>query len=212
MSMFSAGGLMAPTASAAPAAAPAVAGNFDWLQSIGMGLGLADFAMSTTSTYYGLKAQQGQFRAEAQNMEFAANQAAMRSRAAQREAQDIIVAGQQEAAWRGAQAAYDTASLEAATAASGAVVGKGSARDLERAIRINAEVDRRTILTNAQRRANAVREGGANESASSLLMRASAANARSSASSINPTLGAAATGLGKGADLIGQHLAYYGRR
>jgi hypothetical protein len=186
--------------------------NYDWLNEIGLGLSVAGGLNTIAGTYYGLKAQQGALRMEALNREFEANQANIRARAAERDAEVIIRAGQQEAGRRGLLAAIEAAALRAQTAASGIVVGSGSAGEAERALRLAAEVDKRTIRTNSEMRANATREAGANERANSLLGRASAANLRSSANSINPAMGAVGAGLGAGGSLINQYLQYRGRR
>lgn len=188
------------------------AANYDWLAELGLGISLGGAAMSLAGTYYGLKAKQGELRAEAVNAEFAANQGNIAARAAERDAEVIMRASQQAAAWRGAQEAQDVASFRAGTAANGIEVGTGSAGEAERAMRIAAEVDKRTILTNGQRQASAVREGAANQRAGSLLGRASAANLRASANSINPVAGAIGQGMGGAGSLIGQYLSYYGRR
>lgn len=186
--------------------------NYDALADFGLGLGIGGSLLGIAGTYYGLKAQQGAFKTEAMNAEFAANQANMRARAAEREAQEIIQAGQQAAAWRGAQNAQDVAGFRASTAASGVEVGTGSAGDIERALRINAEVDKRTIRTNTERRAAAVREQAANERTGALLGRASAGNLRASAASVNPAVGAVGATMSGAGNVIGQYLAYYGRR
>lgn len=190
----------------------AAAPNYDWLNSVGLGLGAGGALTSIAGTYYGLKAQQGAFKAEAQNAEFAANQANIAARAAERDAATIIEAGQQQLAWRGAQEAMDVASLRVGTAAGGVEVGTGSAAELERSIRLAAEVDKRSIRTNAERRASATREAAANNRAGATLGRATAANLRASADSINPVAGAAGASLSAGGNLIGQYLAYNNRR
>lgn len=184
----------------------------DWLADLGMGLGIASSLSSIVGTYYGLKAQQNAMKMEAANAEFAANQANIASRAAERDADLIIRAGQQEAAYRGAQEAMDVASTRAQAGASGLDVATGSNAEHQRAIRLAAEVDKRTIRTNAERRAAAMRESGANMRAGSLLGRASAANIRATAGSISPAAGAIGAGLSQTGSLIGQYLAYYGRR
>lgn len=188
--------------------------NYDWLNSVGLGLAGAGSLFTIAGTYYGLKAQQGTYKLEAQNAEFAANEADISARAATRDAGDIIYAGQQAAALRGAQEAMDIASLRASTAASGVEVGSGSAGELERSARLAAEVDKRAIRTNAERRAAATRESAANMRAGATLGRATAANLRSSASSINPVAGATGAALSGAGSLIGQYLAYqrHGRR
>ena len=188
------------------------ASNYDWLSEVGISLSVGGALVGIAGTYYGLKAQQGQYRAEAQNAEFAANQANIAARAAERDAEDIIRAGQQAAAWRGAKEAMDAASIQAGTAASGVEVGSGSAGELERSVRIAAEVDKRAIRTNSERRASATREAAANARGGATLGRASAANMRSTANSINPTAGAAGSALGSGGNLISQYMGYYGRR
>ena len=186
--------------------------NYDWLNSVGLSLSIGGSLMGIAGTYYSLKAQQGTYRAEAQNAEFAANQANIAARAAERNAEEIIRSGQQAAAWRGAQEAMDVAMLRTSTAAGGVEVGSGSAGELERSARLAAEVDKRAIRTNAERRASATREAAANSRAGSTLGRATAANLRSSASSINPTAGAAGVTLSSAGNLIGQYLTYSGRR
>jgi hypothetical protein len=186
--------------------------SYDWLADLGMGLGIAGSLNTIVGTYYGLKAQQNTLKQEASNAEFAANQANIQSRAAEREADLIIRAGMQEAAYRGAQAAMDVATSRARAGASGIEVDTGSSAEYQRAIRLASEVDKRTIRTNAERRAAATREAGANLRASSLLGRASAANLRATAGSISPAAGAAGAGLSQSGSLIGQYLSYYGRR
>lgn len=198
--------------SAAPSPTPTTPTNMDWLADLGMGLGIASSLSSIVGTYYGLKAQQNAMKMEAANAEFAANQANIASRAAERDADLIIRAGQQEAAYRGAQEAMDVASTRAQAGASGLDVATGSNAEHQRAIRLAAEVDKRTIRTNAERRAAAMRESGANMRAGSLLGRASAANIRATAGSISPAAGAIGAGLSQTGSLIGQYLAYYGRR
>jgi hypothetical protein len=190
----------------------ATATNYDWLNSLGLGLAGGGSALQIAGTYYGLKAKQSELRTEAMNAEFAANQANIAARAAERDAEVIIRAGDQAAAWRGAQEAQDVARLQVGTAASGIEVGSGSAGEVERAMRIAAEVDKRTIKTNAQRQAAATREAAANMRAGSLLGRASAANLRGSANSINPAAGAIGAGMSGAGSLIGQYMAYSGRR
>jgi hypothetical protein len=184
----------------------------DWLADFGLTLGAGGALSSIIGTYYGLKAQQHQIKQEAMNAEFAANQANIQSRAAERDADIIIRAGQQEAAYRGAQEAMDVAMTRARAGAGGIEVDTGSSAEHQRAIRLAAEVDKRTIRTNAERRAAATREAGANLRATSLLGRASAANLRSTAGSISPAAGAAGAGLSQSGSLIGQYLSYYGKR
>lgn len=188
------------------------AANYDWLADLGLGISGVGVLDTLAGTYYGLKAKQGELKAEAMNAEFAANQANIAARAAERDAEVIIRAGQQAAAWRGAQESMDVAATRANAAASGVDVNTGSTAEVQRAQRLASEVDKRTILTNAQRQANATREGAANMRAGSLLGRASAANLRGSANSINPAAGAAGAGLSGASSLIGQWLSYYGRR
>lgn len=186
--------------------------SYDQYAQAGMALGIGGALTSIAGAYYGLKAQQNQLRMEALNAEFAALQADIGARAAERDAAVIIEAGQQAAAWRGAQAAAEVGSARADAAARGVDVNTGSAAESQRAIRLAAEVDRRTIRTNAQLRANATREGAANMRVQSLLGRASAANMRASASSISPASGAIAAGLGGASSLLNQYATYYGRR
>lgn len=186
--------------------------NYAWLNEIGLGLSAGGSLLTVVGTYEALKARQGQFKTEAMNAEFAANQANIAARAAERDAELIIRAGQQAAAWRGAQEVVDVAADRAATAAGGVEVGTGSSADRERAMRLAAEMDKRTIRTNAERRASATREAAANARVGSVLGRASAANMRASANSISPEAGAIGRGLSESGGLIGQWLAYNGRR
>lgn len=186
--------------------------SYDWLNSVGINLSIGGSLLNVAGTYYGLKAQQGALKAESQNAEFAANQANIAARGAEREASDIIYMGQQVAAWRGAQEAMDVASLRARTAAGGVQVGTGSAAQVERAARLAAELDKRAVRTNSERRAAASREAAANARAGATLGRATAANLRDSASSVNPVAGAAGTALSGAGNVIGQYMAYSGRR
>lgn len=178
----------------------------------GMALGAASTGTQIIGAFYGLKAQQNLSRMEAANAQFAASQANLAARAAERDAEIIMRAGKQAAAWRGAQAGVEVASFRAATAASGIEVGKGSAGEAERAMRLSAAVDRRTLLDNARMRAQATRESAANQRGASLLGQASAANLRASARTINPAVGATGAALSGGSSLIGQYMTYYGRR
>lgn len=191
-------------------AAPAAA-NYDWLAGLGLGFGAGGAILDVVGVFTHLKAQQGEFKAAADNAAFASNQANIRARGAEQEAEQIIEAGQRAASWRGAQNAHDTATLQATAAASGVEL-TGSVADVQRALRINAEVDKRTIRTNSKRRAAAVREAAANERVGSLLGRASAQNLRSSAGSISPAAGAIGATMSGAGSLIGQYLAYHGRR
>lgn len=178
----------------------------------GMALGVGQMGTQVIGAYYGLKAQQNSLRMEALNAQFAANQANLAARAAERDAELIMRAGKQAAAWRGAQAGVEVASFRAATAASGVEVGKGSAGEAERAMRLSAEVDRRTLLDNARMRAQATRESAASQRGASLLGQASAANLRASAGTINPLMGARSAVASGASSLIGQYMTYYGRR
>jgi hypothetical protein len=202
-----AGGMLGPTMRDVQPAA----GGYGWLQELALGLGIAGSVSSVAGTWTHLKAQQNSLRMEALKAEFAATQANMRARAAERAAALVIRAGQQDFARRGLQAAIDAASYRAQAAASGVEL-TGSVAEGERSLRLAAEVDKRTIRTNAELRANAVREAGANERGGGILARASAANMRASANSISPAAGAIGASMSAAGGLIGQYLAYSGRR
>ncbi len=205
------------TPTTSPMAAQSVPGptapttSYGWLQDIGVGLGLWGATNTIIGTSYALRAQQGSLRMEAQNAEFAANQANIAGRRAEEDADAIIRAGAHEAGIRGMQSALDVASFRANAAASGVEVGAGNAGEGERAIRLAAELDKRTLRTNAERRASATREQGANVRAGGVLGLASATNMRRTASSINPTLGAIGAGAGAAGSVLNQALAW-GRR
>lgn len=202
MSSFEVGQFQYDPASYGPQAAPA---DYSWLSSLGLGLGAFGATQSAVGAYYSLRAQQGQMRMEAQNAEFAATQANIAARGYERDAESIIRAGEHEASIRGLMSRLDVADQQVAAAASGVELGSGNVAEAERSIRFAAEVDRRTIRTNAEMRARAAREQAANTRAGALLGRASAENLRRSAGSINPTIGALGTAAGGAGSLLGQY-------
>jgi len=187
-------------------------GGYGGMATAGLAMSGAGAVLGAIGSYQTLMGQRHQQRSEALNDEFRATQSAIQARAAEQEAQEILRAGKLQAAYRGLVEAQDIGATRANAAARGVVAGTGSAGDVERSQRLAAELDKRTLRTNAERAAATARERKANAAGESLLLRASAANRRATADSINPALGAVASGLGSGGSLLSQWNSYYGRR
>lgn len=193
-------------------ATPATGSFYDSMADAGMVLGVGGSVMGAIGTYYQLLGQKNATKAAALNDDFRATQSAIQARAAEQEAQQILRAGRQEAAFRGLVEAQDVGATRANAAARGVVVGTGSAGEIERAQRLASELDKRTLRTNAERAAASARERGANAKAESLLSRVSASNRRATAGTISPAAGAAGSALNSSASLLAQWNSYYGRR
>lgn len=186
--------------------------SYSGMAGAGLSLSAAGAVLGAIGTYQSLMGQRHQQRSEALNDEFRATQSAIQARAAEQEAQEILRAGKLQAAYRGLVEAQDIGATRANAAARGVVAGTGSAGDVERSQRLAAELDKRTLRTNAERAAAGARERKANAAGESLLLRASAAARRATANSINPAFGATASALGSGGSLLAQWNSYYGRR
>lgn len=187
-------------------------GTYDGMATAGLITSAAGAFMQAAGAYYGLLGQKNQGKAEALNERFRAEQSAIAARAAALEAHQIDKAGRLQFALRGLVEAQDIGTTRTDAAARGVVVGQGSAGEVERSQRLAAEIDKRTLRTNTERAAQAARERGRNLGSESALARASAANIRDSARSINPALGAFASGTRDTGSLLAQWANYNGRR
>ena len=186
--------------------------SYDGLANAGLWLSITGSLVGAVGSGYEAVGQQHQLKTAALDAEFAASQSALDARAAERDAQAIMEAGQQDVAMRGLQEAQDTGAASAAQAASGTVKGVGNAAEVQASIRLAAAIDKRTLKTNTQRRASAERMRAVNAKNRASMLGVSAQNMRDSAGSISPALAAGTSLLGSAGPVGASYASYYGRR
>lgn len=187
-------------------------GNYNGLADLSLWLGITGGAMQTVGAYYSVKAQQNQLKSQALNAEFAATQSSIEARAIERDAVEVQNASQKEQAIRGLVEAQEVGAQRTSAAASGVAVGVGNQADIERAMRVAAAVDKRRIRTAAEQQANRLRNAAVTTRANGLLGRASAANMRATARTMNPEIGALGAATGSAGSILSQYVAYQSRR
>jgi hypothetical protein len=166
---------------------------------------------SAIGSYYALKSQQSQLRAQALSLEFQQFMASLDARAAEQEAQQILKAGQQQVAYAGMEAAQAKGSQAAQVGAAGIQAGTGSAAEVAASIELAKRLDAATYRQNAVQQAGAARVGATNARNQASLAGVSAGNLRRTARSISPESGALTSLIG-GAGSAANYWAYNKRR
>lgn len=156
---------------------------------------------SAIGSYYSLKAQQYQLRAQAQNQTFAAEMASINRRGAEFNAGAIAEAGQRTAGQYTMRAGQARASARAGLAGRGLALGTGSARDVLASMDVVKEIDRLNINAATVRAREQARMEGVGLRSQSVMHATSAQNLLASAGTITPWFGASSALLGQGADV-----------
>lgn len=158
-----------------------------------------------------------QLKTQALSAEFEATMAAQDARAAEKDAQAILEAGQTEIGRLGQRYAQEKAAQRTSAAGAGVRVGTGSSAEALASTELAKAIDARTINQNTLQQVNAARTRGTNARNASLLAGVSARNLRRTAGSIQPLVGAAAGLIGTGGAVASQWVAsrraeFYGSR
>lgn len=187
-----------PSLLGAGGAAGAGAGTF---AGFGLALGAAGAAMGAIGSFYQALSERNQLRSRSSSLEHEATMSDFNARLAEDDAQEILRARRKEIALATLQHGQAKASQLARQGASGLQVGVGSSAEAQATAEWAKRVDAMTIDVNATRAANAARLRAVNLRGRSLLTRASAANLRRGAGSINPWMSAFTSLLGSGSSL-----------
>lgn len=181
-----AGGVVTPPA-------PASSGlSWQELGAITYGVGGAAAAVGA---FFSVRSEQSKLKAQSLSLEHEAAMSAINARAAEREAQSIIEGSQRDIAAVTLRGGAERASLRAQTGGSGALVGAGSAAEVEASMKLIQELDVMAIRTNAARGAAAARTQGVNERNRGALASMSARNLRRTAGNDLTSVSALQTSL-----------------
>lgn len=150
---------------------------------------------SAIGTFYQAKTQQYQLESQALSLDFQKSMANINARQAETTAQNIMRAGEQQAATVTMKYGAQKASQVASMAARGIQAGVGSAAETIATTDIMKETDALTINANTVRSAEAARMQKVNYENQGLLAGVSAENARTSAGSISPWMAAGSSML-----------------
>lgn len=143
------------------------------------------FALSAVAAYYQAAAQKGQLRSAAMDAEFASSMASINARAAEREANAIMLAGQQQASILASRYGQAKQGFVTRTAASGIRQG-GSAAEVRASMEMAKEMDLAALNQNVVQAREAARGRAVEFRNRSLLSSVSAENLRRTGSTIKP--------------------------
>lgn len=141
--------------------------------------------LQMVSSYYQAAAQKGALRSAAMSAEFDASIASINARAAEREANSIMLAGQQQQAIVSARYGQQRGSFIAQTGARG-VRQTGSAAEIRASIQAAKELDLLALRQGTAAAAESSRSRAVDQQNRALLARTSAGNIRRTAGSIKP--------------------------
>lgn len=158
------------------------------LGDTGLGLQAAGAVSSAIGAFYSVQAAQYRAKSTALSLEFQQQMSFMNARAAERDAQRSLLAGQREAGRVGLQYKQLKGATVARQAAAGIQGGVGSAGEIAASIELAKETDQLTITRNAVRAANAHRTGRVNALNRGQLAGVSAANLKTTAGAMSPGL------------------------
>lgn len=156
-----------------------------FLGDVGGGAQLGGQFMQLVGAYYQASAQKGQLRGAAMSAEFDATMASLNARAAEREANAILLAGQQQAAIVSARYGQARSEFVARTGARG-IRQTGSAAEVRASIQAAKEMDLNALRGTTVQAANAAEGRGVDLRNRALLSTTSARNLRTTAGTINP--------------------------
>ena len=143
------------------------------------------FARSAVSAYYQAAAQKGQLRSAAMDAEFASSMATINARAAEREANSILLAGQQQASLLAGRYNSAQQDFKVRTAASGIRQG-GSSAEVRASMDMAKEMDLAALNANVVGQVEAARGQAVDFRNRAALSRVSAGNLRRTGGTIKP--------------------------
>lgn len=179
-----------------------------------MGLLTASFGAisSAIGGFYAAKTAQYEAKSAASNYQFQSDMDALNARSAEADAQSILEAGKSDIMRYTLQAGQNKASVTAHTAASGVVLGVGSAKEVAASQDVVKDIDVMTINSNATRAAWAKRVQATNYKNRSMLENVSSQNSLRTARSISPWMSATGSLLGSASRIGTQWLAQQDER
>lgn len=142
-------------------------------------------AMQLIGAYYQASQQKGQLRGAAMQAQFDASMASINARAAERQANAILLAGEQQQAIASARYGQARGSFIAQTGARG-VRQSGSAAEVRTSIQVAKELDLAALKQGTVAQSNAARAQAVDFRNRALMSGVSAQNLRKSAGIINP--------------------------
>lgn len=174
-------------------------------------LSIGGALMGAVGSFYEAKNLQIQLRSQALSEDYRGFMANLDARAAEREAQEILLASEQQIGLLGLQAAQARGSRTADVGAAGIQAGVGSAAEVAASQRLAQRLDAMALRTTAARQAGEARMRGVNAQSRAGLAAVSGENLRASARTMNP-LASASTSLLGAASQAANYWAYSRRR
>jgi len=156
---------------------------------------------SAIGAYYQAENQKIQLKMQANNLKFQSGMAKINAKAAERTAQDIMQAGQQQVGRYTMQAGQARASAVAAMAGRGYAIGQGSSKEILASMDLIKEIDMMTINANTMRQATAARTQSFNYATQATMSGLSAQNLMGMSGTINPALSVSTSLLGSFTDI-----------
>jgi hypothetical protein len=196
--------------SGTPSGGTASSGGDSGLGGAGIGLTLAGLVTQAIGAFYSVKASQYQAKSQALSLEFQQQLSFINARAAERDAQQSLLAGQREAGRVGLQFRQLAGAVRARQAAAGIQAGVGSAGEIATSIELAKQTDQLAITRNSVRQASAARTGRVNALTRAAMAGISAANLRTTAGSLDPGLSGLTTLVG-GAGQVASYWDRYNR-
>lgn len=160
-------------------------------------------ATSAIGSFYAVQSQQNQLKMQAQNLRFQAEMGRINRRAAEFSAQQIGLAGQQQAGRYTMAAGQARASARAGLAARGATLGQGSAQEIIASMDVVKEIDRLNISAATIRQQEAARMQAVNLGIGATMADVSASGLQGMAGALSPGLGLSTSLLGSAAQIGG---------
>lgn len=174
----------------------------------------AGFLSSVAGQLYAAIAEKGRLRSAAMDAEFAGTMASINARAAEREANAILMAGRQQQALLAARYGQARSDFVVDTAARGIRQG-GSAAEVRASMQLAKEQDLLSLRQSTAMASESARSRSVDLQNQALLARTSAANLRSSGGLIKPwgrALGAALESIGGASGALSSEWKYQARR
>ena len=166
------------------------------LRTLGMMTQVYGGLMTAAGAYYQADATKGELESAAMSRDHESDTALIDARGAEREAQSILDAGQDEIARLTLAAGAAKSASRAAIAGRGIRLGVGSAAETQASFDYIKEAEKRALRINAVRAANVARGRRVALQNRALLGRVSAANLRRSARTISPAVAGFGSAIG----------------
>lgn len=180
-------------------------GDYSALAGAGLWAQIGGSLLGAVGTYYAASAQKDAIKSQASSLEFGARISEINASAAEDDARAVMEAGKTEFARLTLQQGQERASIQASQAASGTTAG-GSNAEVLASQRILQRLDQMTLKANTIRAANAQRARGVNARIGASLGRVSAANAYTTAGTINPWASTSGSILSNAGSLLGNYV------